>query len=260
VYYERDECLLAIQFILKDYKASEEKGVDVLIYTDPKIMGPIDTYTAKKHIDDITLTLAPDEEIYLIKGHFDSGKTESGKLSTQMMNSSHNHLTSNNNSNLKSRIVRMTIYTTYGQYVEFGKSSLDFNFSWEYYFNLRYFDGFIVGWNESNINYLASLIIEKPPSTQDDANPYLSDTTYESRLYNIDPIFLTARYGRVDAYTTLEDNLQKFNLLQLAKDGEVYISDISVYYDKFINAIEIEYTNKKTGDKVKSTHVGSESK
>jgi len=220
-------------------------------------MGPVDTYTAKNHIDEITLTLSPDEEIYLIKGHFESGKSTAQGSSSNLMNS--NFSNSNINLTLRPKIDKMAIYTTYGQYLEFGKVGAEYNFSWEYYFNLRYFDGFIVGWNETNITYLASLIIEKPPTSLDEKSVFLSDTTYESRLYNIDPIFLTPRYGKVDSFTTVEDDLLKYNLYQLAKDGEVYISDISVYYEKYINSFEVEYTNKKTGEKIKSLHVGSES-
>jgi hypothetical protein len=77
------------------------------------------------------LNFGKDEEIYLIKGAF-----------------------------IDNKIVRLKIDTTHGQFVEFGSNSYEFNFTWEYYFNLKHFDGFIIGWNDKNINYLASLCIE----------------------------------------------------------------------------------------------------
>lgn len=82
-------------------------------------------------IDEIVLNLDCDEEIYLIKGTFKDNK-----------------------------IIKMSIYTSHGQFIEFGSASLEYNFSWEYYFNLKHFDGFIIGWNDKNITYLASLCVE----------------------------------------------------------------------------------------------------
>ena len=54
----------------------------------------------------------------------------------------------------------MGVYTTLGQFVEFGRSILKPNFCWEFYYNLKIFDGFIVGWTNQNINYLGSLSVE----------------------------------------------------------------------------------------------------
>ena len=54
----------------------------------------------------------------------------------------------------------MGVYTTLGQFVEFGRSILKPNFCWEFYYNLKNFDGFIVGWTNQNINYLGSLSVE----------------------------------------------------------------------------------------------------
>jgi hypothetical protein len=79
--------------------------------------------------------LAEDEEIYLIKGEYNNQRVE-----------------------------KMAIYTTYGQFIEFGqhvKSKEDSTqFNWEFHFNLRVFDGFIIGWSDNSISYLASLVLE----------------------------------------------------------------------------------------------------
>jgi hypothetical protein len=201
-------------------------------------MGPIDTYTAKRNVDEIVLTLAPEEEVYLVKGNFETFKT---------------------NSNSKSmKIVKLTIFTTFGQFVDFGDKNLGYNFTWEYFFNLRYFDGFIIGWDETHINYLASLIIEKPPN-QIDETIQLNDASKNHKISLIDPIFVTTTYGRFDDTTNVDDDLKKHLIYELAKERVVYISEVNVYYDKYLHSIEVEYTNRRTRDKIKVQHNGTDS-
>ena len=84
--------------------------------------------------------------------------------------------------------VKLEIFTTFGQFVQFGNPKIDINFSWEYYYNLQYFDGFKIGWNDNSINYLASLVIENTGDI-DEKKVELSDTTYDSRLYVIGKLF-----------------------------------------------------------------------
>ena len=71
-----------------------------------------------------------DEVIYTIKGYFN-----------------------------KDRIRRLLIQTTSGKYIEFGSDVKKFNFQWDYHYNHKTFDGFIVGWNNSHINYLANIYV-----------------------------------------------------------------------------------------------------
>ena len=254
--------MISIQFILKrsDYSETnlKENSTDLpgnttsttntpvgnVIYTNPKIFGPsnIDTISISNPsscniIDEIVLELADDEEIYLIKGLFEKGK--GGK---------------------KNQITKMGIYTTFGQFVEFGKSPLEYNFTWEYFFNLRFFDGFIIGWNDRNITYLASLVVEKLQANYDEKNIVLTDTTY-IRSYFVEPMYLSPRYGTIDANTFVIDDLTKMKLLNdIQSNDPWYISEIAVYFDKMINCVEVEYTNRKSLVKVKSCHMGNESK
>jgi len=81
-------------------------------------------------IDEITLELDSDEIIYSIKGYF-----------------------------FKDKIRRLLIQTTLGKYIEFGQDLKKFNFQWDYHYNQIIFDGFIIGWNNSNINYLANIYV-----------------------------------------------------------------------------------------------------
>ena len=223
----------------QDIYNSKEK--DAMIFTEPRIFGPIDfdksTYSSSENIiDEIVLQLSEEEEIYLIKGTYE--KEKGGK---------------------KSRITKMAIYTTFGQYVEFGKSTAEFNFTWEYFFNLRFFDGFIIGWNEKNISYLASLVVEKNQANYDEKNITLTDTTY-IRSYFVEPMYLSPRYGKVDCNTIIVDDLVKLNILNDMKSNNPwFISEICVFYEKTINTIEVEYTNRKSLNKLKSYHFGKES-
>ena len=117
VFYEREECLIAIQFILYDYHSNNE------IFTDPKVLGPVDSYVSENIIDEIVLSLSENEDIYLVQGLYNSKK-----------------------------ITKMSVYTTHGQYIEFGNNREgDIAFSWQYHFNLNLFDGFVT--------FLASLTV-----------------------------------------------------------------------------------------------------
>lgn len=244
LFYERDECLLAIQFILKEDKEainsidnnlvnssitslSITQDNEEYVYTDPKILGPIETIKTKNLIDEVDLTFGKEEEIYLIRGTY-----------------------------AKNKIIRLGVYTTLGQFMEIGKSNVEYNFQWDYYFNLKYFDGFIIGWDEHNINYLSALIIEKPLLNYDERHITLSDTTNQTRDYNIEPIYLTSWYGKHSHSTKIEDQLTKGRITEPVKDRTIYLSEITVYYDQSISRIDVEYTNRVTEEKTKISHIG----
>jgi hypothetical protein len=171
------------------------------------------------------LTLSRDEEIYLIQGIYRN-----------------------------KRITRIEIHTTFGQYVEFGEPEKQVIFSWQYFFNLHSFNGFIIGWNNKEITYLASLCILK--EFIEEKSIALKDTKYDTSMLNIDPIYLSQRYGDVQKNTSLRDDLIDLNIYEGVKRGDVYISEIVCYYSINISALEIEYTNRRTSDIFRSTHSG----
>lgn len=225
LFYEREECLIAMQFILQDklfFGTSEN-----FIYMEPKILGPDDTFKSSKSIDEIILNFSPDEEIYLIKGTY-----------------------------FKHKIIRLGVYTTFGQFAEFGKSNNEYNFQWEYFYNLKYFDGFIIGWDDLNINYLASLIYEKSNLTEDERSIQLTDTTYEIKI-NTNPIYQTPMYGTIEPNTTIEDDIFKLNIMKQIKENVIHLTEIAIYYSTTIDRIDTEYTNFQSGEKLKVYHVGS---
>jgi len=52
------------------------------------------------------------------------------------------------------------IITSDGKFTEFGENLKKINFQWDYQINKKNFDGFIIGWNDSNINYLANIYVK----------------------------------------------------------------------------------------------------
>lgn len=58
----------------------------------------------------------------------------------------------------------------------------------------------------------------------------------------------------------IEDELRSLNILDSVRKREYFISEIVCYYSKFINFLEIEYTNKKNFNKIKFCHSGKDSK
>ena len=81
-------------------------------------------------LDEITLQLNKDENIHCIKGHFH-----------------------------KEKIQKLIIITSHGKFCELGENLKKFNFQWDYHHNQKTFDGFIVGWDDKHINYLANIYV-----------------------------------------------------------------------------------------------------
>lgn len=51
------------------------------------------------------------------------------------------------------------IITSHGKFTEFGEEFKKYNFQWDYRQNQKIFDGFIVGWDDKHINYLANIYV-----------------------------------------------------------------------------------------------------
>ena len=51
------------------------------------------------------------------------------------------------------------IITSHGKFTEFGENINKFNFQWDYQLSNKIFDGFIIGWNDSFINYIANIYV-----------------------------------------------------------------------------------------------------
>ena len=254
VYYTRDSEVKAIQLIFFNHNTKE------IIHTTPKVFGSFESNN-NKIIDEITLDLERTEHIYQIKGKAIEG-----------------------------RIVHFEIHTSKGQFIKVGgeneddsncsvvsketKKKLDkknlktAKFLFEFLSNGRLFEGLNVGWNKSHVNFIDFMY--KNEDIEEIENFLLNEekkselTDYSNfeigALFDELPIInKSIIYGRFNNNTYYEDDYIKVQ--QIPKNLEdYYISNISIWYEKFLNCIEIDYTSKKNSeDKFRFTHTGTES-
>lgn len=241
------------------------------VFTNPKVFGNSDcnyNNNDSRIIEETTLDLAKSEQIYLIKG----------KL-------------------LGSFIVHLEIQTSKGQYISVNCSEEALNFlatqdlslnltkqssksmkrkkkkqvTKEFYFeflsNGKIFDGLNAGWNSNHINFMDFIykvedleMIEKKLLAEN--YKVLADySDFDDALINeVAPINKSSCWGKENDYTVYEDDYHKI-VMKLNKMIDDYqISSITVYFDKFINCIEVEYRNKYSDEKLKLAHSGLESK
>jgi hypothetical protein len=80
------------------------------------------------------------------------------------------------------------------------------------------------------------------------------------KVYKVEPTYLSPRFGKVDKRIFINDDLISLNIYDSLQNNEYYISEIVCYYDKYINCLEVEYTNLSDNSTLRSSHVGSLSK
>lgn len=80
----------------------------------------------------------------------------------------------------------------------------------------------------------------------------------ETIKYLFDPIYLSNYYGSQSSYpnTKIEDDLKSLEIFDQVRKKEFFISGINCYYNKYINSLEIEYTNKISKKKLLIKHRG----
>lgn len=231
VYYKKNEYVKALQLVFYNSSRSLE------ILTSPRIFGFSETWD-NSIVEEISLNLQPNELIYKILGLFKNDRIED-----------------------------LEIYTTKGQFVKlrpgFEHSNSQFNFIQEYCHNSKLFDGFIVGWNENNINYIEFLnrdIIQIPVEIEESISKKLDATqNYENpNNFKRRLIYKTHSYGLCNQDSIFEDDYKRL-FASNNQNVNIGISSICVYYDKYINCIEAEYQDYSNNDKFKICHIGSES-
>ena len=221
-FFMRHSHLISIQYVYQQKKNCHSNDKSTFIYPpDHEFFGPSlkdieELYQEKKMesvIDEIILNLSPNEYIYQVKGSFDSAKN---------------------------KITKMVVKTTKGQFVDFGNGD-KFDFTWDFYFNQKSFDGFIIGWNKKNINYLASILVDKEIVPEKET---LTDVTYtQNSLKMINPIYQSQLYGIFNSMnTTYNDPYLNNDIFNLLREGKIYLGEICVYYYNTINKIDILYS------------------
>jgi hypothetical protein len=243
-FYLRNNYLISIQYVYT-LKSDSDK---IFISNEHNYFGPNPFSIEDKSInvdliDEVILNLDDNEFIYQIKGFYD---------------------------NKKLLITKLVVITNIGNYIELGinqetNSDFNFNFKWNFYFNNQLFGGFIIGWNKKNINYLATIIIDKKDmnnnisdnnfnNNEDNNNNYneekneLTDVTYNQSLIKdslVNPIYQTKLFGKFnDNQTIFKDYYinSTDNLLNKIRDKKTYLNNIEIYYNKEkINRIILKY-------------------
>jgi hypothetical protein len=244
-FYLRNNYLISIQYVYT-LKSDSDK---IFISNEHNYFGPNPFSIEDKSInvdliDEVILNLDDNEFIYQIKGFYD---------------------------NKKLLITKLVVITNIGNYIELGinqetNSDFNFNFKWNFYFNNQLFGGFIIGWNKKNINYLATIIIDKKDmnnnisdknfNNNEDSNNNnyneekneLTDVTYNQSLIKdslVNPIYQTKLFGKFnDNQTIFKDYYinSTDNLLNKIRDKKTYLNNIEIYYNKEkINRIILKY-------------------
>ena len=244
-FYLRNNYLISIQYIYT-LKSDPDK---IFISNEHNYFGPNPFSIEDKSInvdliDEVILNLDDNEFIYQIKGFYD---------------------------NKKLLITKLVVITNIGNYIELGinqetNSDFNFNFKWNFFFNNQLFGGFIIGWNKKNINYLATIIIDKKDmnnnisdnnfNNNEDSNNNnyneekneLTDVTYNQSLIKdslVNPIYQTKLFGKFnDNQTIFKDYFinSTDNLLNKIRDKKTYLNNIEIYYNKEkINRIILKY-------------------
>ena len=243
-FYLRNNYLISIQYV---YTLKSDSD-NIFISNEHNYFGPNPFSIEDKSInvdliDEVILNLDDNEFIYQIKGFYD---------------------------NKKLLITKLVVITNIGNYIELGinqetNSDFNFNFKWNFYFNNQLFGGFIIGWNKKNINYLATIIIDKKDmnnnisdnnfnNNEDNNNNYneekneLTDVTYNQSLIKdslVNPIYQTKLFGKFnDNQTIFKDYYinSTDNLLNKIRDKKTYLNNIEIYYNKEkINRIILKY-------------------
>lgn len=77
--------------------------------------------------------------------------------------------------------------------------------------------------------------------------------------FMFDPIYLSSNIGYINPKAKIEDELRNLSIIDNVRNKEYFISEVTCYYARYINYIEIEYTSKLTGNKLRYLHLGKES-
>ena len=243
-FYSRIGFLVSIQYIY-----SEKNKIDSFLYPKgltyfgPEPYNDNDINVNSDLVEEITLSLDEDENIYQINGYFDEKKNQ---------------------------ISKMLIETNKGNFIQFGIdiSSLNiqdkspFNFKWNFFFNGDLFNGFVIGWNNKSINHLASIIIEN--KTEEEKNEEkkeeeieLEDVTYKQNNFIeniVNPINQSMIFGKFNSNQTVFRNAyinDPINIFDKIRNKEIFLSKISIFYNsKYIIRIKVNYSyiNKEKND------------
>lgn len=239
-FFKRNQYLLAIQLIFQSTEYFGKLDPSTYKTYGQKYLGPLPEYdpTNPNTINDIeefTLHLSLGEEIHSFSGCFKENS-----------------------------FVRINIKTIFGKFFFIGDKTLKNNFNFNYYYNKNFFDGFIIGFDETKIIYLVSLICED--ESKEIETKKLEDNKYKKELNDIsedasiclkaDPIYKTNIFGVINKKTIIIDDIEKIGINNKdLKENKGAISEIKIFFNpRKITRIDNQYTFYDSGNSVIMSH------
>lgn len=142
------------------------------------------------------------------------------------------------------------------------------NFSFEFLSNGKIFEGFNVGFNSNHVNNIDFIYrvesieyIEKNLLFESKQNELVDYSDFDDNVINCNSFLnKSSCFGKENEKTLIEDDYNNIVNRFKRQIDDYYISSLTVYYEKFVNSIEIEYVNKFNDEKLKLSHSGLESK
>lgn len=266
-YFLRKSYLKAIQLTFFNNNTKE------VITTNPKIFGILGSLNQNSVIDEIYLDLDQDEQINQVDGNLSNKRinyfeihTTKGKFIKLGGENEEDFFNNYNNKNVK-KIINSKFSNDESELRPINKKEKSIRFHFEFLTNGKVFGGFNIGWNSSGINFIDFLYTNKSVNYIEkkyfhQINKELADESYN--VYNLEEsssfVYKSELFGSNNIDTCLENDFIKL-VNKLNKEvGYYHISFLTVYYDKYINCIEIEYSNSSGTEKIKFAHTGRDGK
>lgn len=266
-YFLRKSYLKAIQLTFFNNNTKE------VITTNPKIFGILGSLNQNSVIDEIYLDLDQDEQINQVDGNLSNKRinyfeihTTKGKFIKLGGEYEEDFFNNYNNKNVK-KIINSKFSNDESELRPITKKEKSIRFHFEFLTNGKVFGGFNIGWNSSGINFIDFLYTNKSVNYIEkkyfhQINKELADESYN--VYNLEEsssfVYKSELFGFNNIDTYLENDFIKL-VNKLNKEvGYYHISFLTVYYDKYINCIEIEYSNSSGTEKIKFAHTGRDGK
>lgn len=206
-FFKRNQFLIAIQNL---YQNKENFGSRIT--GDDQYFGVLKRYNPNKAVDndnieEFTLSLAFGEEIYYFSGCFKDNK-----------------------------FIKIQIKTIYGQFFHIGDKKAEINFTFNYYYNGRFFDGFVIGYDHTKIIYLVSLIYNDKKKEEESKiflenlhKKELIDISENVSISKYTPIYKTNVLGLINNKTIISDDIEKLGLLNDVKEEKVALNEVTVF-------------------------------
>lgn len=153
---------------------------------------------------------------------------------------------------------KINIKTNYGKFFTIGNKKTENNFSFKYFYNGIFFDGFIIGADSEKIMYLKPIIYEDKQKFEESKinqenkhkNELIDISEDLSLTTKISPIYKTNIFGTNNSKTIIIDDMEKSGLIMDIKEGRAALKEIRIFSNgKKITRIDNQYVCYNNKDK-----------